>query len=35
VLTRDLKMKKNILIESKIENINLVEKLIDEVSEEA
>jgi len=28
-------MKKNILIESKIENINLVEKVIDKVSEEA
>jgi len=28
-------MKKNIIIDSKIENINLIEKLVDEVSEEA
>lgn len=35
VLTTTLKMEKSILIESKIENINKIEKLIDEVSEEA
>jgi len=35
VVTTILKMKKSILIESKIENINKIEKLIDEVSEEA
>jgi len=35
VLTTVVKMKKSILIESKIENINKIEKIIDEVSEEA
>jgi len=35
VLTTILKMEKSILIESKIENINKIEKIIDEVSEEA
>jgi len=35
VLTQEIEMKKSILIDSKIENINLVEKLVDEVSEEA
>ena len=35
MLTTVVKMKKSILIESKIENINKIEKIIDEVSEEA
>lgn len=35
MLTTVVKMKKGILIESKIENINKIEKIIDEVSEEA
>jgi len=35
VLTTTLKMEKSILIESKIENINKIEKIIDEVSEKA
>lgn len=35
MLTPTLKMKKNIFIESKIENINKIEKIIDDVSEEA
>lgn len=35
MLTTILKMEKSILIESKIENINKIEKIIDEVSEEA
>jgi len=35
VLTTILKMEKSILIESKIENINKIEKIIDEVSEKA
>lgn len=33
--TTVVKMERNILIESKVENINKIEKLIDEVSEEA
>ena len=33
--TTVVKMERNILIESKVENINKVEKLIDEVSEDA
>jgi len=35
VLTTNVKMEKSISIQSKIENINIIEKLIDEVSEEA
>ena len=35
MLTQDGKMEKSILIDSKIENINIIEKLVDEVSEEA
>lgn len=35
MLTSVIKMEKNILIESRIENINKIEKIIDEVSEEA
>lgn len=35
MLTTTLKMEKSILIESKIENINKIEKIIDEVSEKA
>ena len=35
MLTTILKMEKSIFIESKIENINKIEKIIDEVSEEA
>ena len=35
MLTTILKMEKSILIESKLENINMIEKIIDEVSEEA
>jgi len=35
VQTTVVKMERNILIESKVENINKVEKLIDEVSEDA
>lgn len=35
MLTTILKMEKSILIESKIENINKIEKIIDEVSEKA
>ena len=35
VLTTILKMERSILIESKIENINKIEKIIDEVSEES
>jgi len=35
VLTTIIEMEKSILIESKIENINKIEKIIDEVSEKA
>lgn len=35
VLTTNVKMERSISIQSKIENINIVEKLVDEVSEEA
>ena len=35
MLTTILKMERSILIESKIENINKIEKIIDEVSEES
>lgn len=35
MLTSVIKMEKSILIESKIENINKIERIIDEVSEEA
>lgn len=35
MLTTNVKMEKSISIQSKIENINIIEKLIDEVSEEA
>ena len=35
MLTPDVKMKKSVIVDSKIENINLIEKLVDEVSEEA
>jgi len=35
VLTTNVKMERSISIQSKIENINIVEKLIDEISEEA
>ena len=35
MLTTTLKMKKSIVIESKIENISKIEKIIDDVSEEA
>lgn len=35
MLTSVIKMEKSILIESKIENINKIEKIIDDVSEEA
>lgn len=35
MLTTILEMEKSIIIESKIENINKIEKIIDEVSEEA
>lgn len=35
MLTTNVKMEKSISIQSKIENINIIEKMIDEVSEEA
>lgn len=35
MLTTNVKMERSISIQSKIENINIVEKLIDEISEEA
>lgn len=35
VLTTNVKMEKSISIQSRIENINIIEKLIDEISEEA
>jgi len=35
LLIQDVKMKKSVIVDSKIENISLIEKLVDEVSEEA
>jgi serine/threonine-protein kinase RsbW len=35
MLTQYVKMKKSVIVDSKIENINLIEKLVDEISEEA
>ena len=35
MLTTNVKMEKSISIQSRIENINIIEKLIDEISEEA